>query len=340
MVNTMIDLSGRGFVAEYERLADEKDTIGCPGFDLTAEHVPPMVGDGRNIQIMWEYAKRLVEIAARHFPVIKPQKAYYEALGADGLWLLRKIVDYAHELGVLVILDAKRQDIGSTMRMYGIAVFDIDGVDACTTNTYLGPTFMPSKGCTGWMEWMEKGRIPICMGRTSNVEEAPELQDLVATLPERETIKGYERLLKPWDKLLGRPLKVFEWDVLLNMQLMHKVQELTGGVGSVASVIGATYPEEATLCRELVGDDMFFLVPGYKGPQGGTAVDAVRGLPKNGRRIITVNFSRGYSLEPWYDTKKQEARPGDPFDLIEETAIRNKAELAAARTEWIAMNAD
>jgi orotidine-5'-phosphate decarboxylase len=178
---------------------------------------------------------RVIILAATRVPVVKPQYAYYGAFGPEGIEMLIRLVKYAHELDLLVILDAKRADIGETVEQYGEEVFGEYGVNACTFVPYLGPTFDPS-----WMSWFKRGKMVIPMIRTSNPE--------AALLQDAKLVNGmlvYEQMAS-WVK---------EWHA--------KIAEETDGAGAVGGVVGATWPEQAPRCRELAGDDVFFLIPGY-----------------------------------------------------------------------------
>ncbi|MDP3997640.1 MAG: hypothetical protein Q8P73_04040, partial [bacterium] len=95
-----------------------------------------------------------------------------------------------------------------------------------------------------------------------------------------------------------------------------EMSAVTGGVGGVGGVVGATWPEQATRCRELAGDDVFFLIPGY-GAQGGTADDAVAGLSNSRDELMgVVNSSRGITLHSWWDKEAKQPREGDPLQLV------------------------
>jgi orotidine-5'-phosphate decarboxylase len=270
----------------------------CVGLDPTIEHVPPYFRRGIHgvtIGSIESYLFSVVNIAASRVVVVKPQYAYFAALGQDGLQLLTRIIKYAHELELLVILDAKRADIGDTMDAYGDEVFGEFGADACTFVPYLGPTFYPA-----WEYWLKKGKMPISMIRTSN-SEAALLQDFKL----ENGMLVYEQMaiwVKMWDEM---------------------IREKTEGIGRVGGVVGATWPEQAPRCRELAGDDVFFLIPGY-GTQGGGAEGAIGGLiDSHGEIMGTVNSSRGITLNSWWDKEKKVPRDGEPLDLV--TAAMNVA---------------
>src|SRR3989338_7326809 len=265
------------FTSRYlERVAKTKSVL-CVGLDPTPAHVQLILRSGYDsIKDIEHYIQRVIAMAAPLVPVVKPQVAYYSALGPDGLSMLRRLIDYAHSLGLLFILDAKRCDTVETMVQYGKEVFVQLDVDACTFIPYLGPTFNPS-----WLEWLAQGRMVITMVRTSN-PEAKVIQDLV--------VEGGVDDLKVYEYVAAC---AYEWNA--------EVRKLTNGAGSVGGGVGATWPEQAPRCRELAGDEVFFLIPGYGAGQGGDADGAVAALPNSrGELMGTINNSRGLTFYSWW----------------------------------------
>lgn len=277
------------FLNHYLDRVHQTKSVLCVGLDPTAKHVPPSFGDGKDLKNLKKYLEVVIDIAEKKVPVVKPQYAYYGAFGPEGIKLLQHVVNYAHKKGLLVILDAKRADIGETMEQYAEEVFGQYGVDACTFVPYLGSTFDPS-----WLEWLKQGKNAISMVRTSN-PEATQLQDL--RLKTGELV--YERMAK----------LVKEWD--------EDTRKKTDNIGGIGAIIGATWPEQAVKCREILGDNVFALIPGY-GTQGGGADGAVAGLPNSkGELVGAVNSSRGITLTSWFDKVKNEPKSGDPLKHIE-----------------------
>ena len=290
------------FVDRYFQRVQKTKSVLCVGLDPTPAHVPPAFRIGKTIDQIEGYLRQIIEIAAPRVPVIKPQIAYYSALGVEGEEMLERLILHAHSVGLLVILDAKRADIGDTMEQYGDEAFGRYRADACTFVPYLGPTFAPS-----WMKWLAECAMVIPMIRTSNPEAAV-IQDL---------------------ELKESGLKVYEYMAQLVATWHAKVSEATGGVGAVGGVVGATWPEQAVRCRELAGDDVFFLIPGY-GAQGGGADGAVGGLPNSrGELMGVVNSSRGITLSWWDNTKKQ-PREGNALELVKAAIGAANADLNAA----------
>jgi orotidine-5'-phosphate decarboxylase len=295
--------SSDSFIKRYLQRVATTNSVLCVGLDPTPAHVPPDLRRVNDIEDIKRYVHEVIDIAAPLVPVIKLQFAYYAALGPDGNEMLRLLVKYAQTLGLLVILDAKRSDIGQTMEQYGNEVFGRYNADACTFVPYFGDTFNPS-----WIKWLKQGRMVISMIRTSN-DEAAMIQDL--ELKESD-LKIYEHLAQ----------LVAAWDV--------KVAEVTDGAGSVGGVVGATWPEQASRCRQLAGDDVFFLIPGY-GAQGGGADGAVAGLPNSrGEPMGAANSSRAVTLTSWWDKDKKQPREGKALKLVKVAIEAANTDLNAA----------
>jgi orotidine-5'-phosphate decarboxylase len=214
-----------------------------------------------------EFNKGLIDALCGVVPAVKPQSAFYEQFGWQGMRALKETVDYAKSKGMFVIADAKRGDIGSTMEAYADAFlgktdiegcgFEPFGADALTVNGYLGSDGVAPalKAC----EKYDKGLFVLV--KTSNPSSC-EMQDIIA-----EGGPVYERmgaLCEDWG----------------NAQ---------SGYSSVGAVVGATFPEQLGLLRAKL-PHTFFLVPGY-GAQGGGAADAAPAFDKDGGGAV-VNASR------------------------------------------------
>lgn len=233
------------------------------------------------------YNKALIDALYDIVPAVKPQAAYYEMYGWQGVKTLAETIAYAKSKGMFVITDGKRNDIGTTMEAYATAhlgLTDIEGdsvtafgADALTVNGYLGsdginPVINVSKK-------MDTGMFVLV--KTSNPSSG-ELQNL--NLDSDETIYLHMgNLCEQWGS------------------------ELMGNYGysGVGAVVGATYPEQLTELRKAL-PHTFFLVPGY-GAQGGTADDIAGAFDSNGLGAI-VNSSRGIMCA-WQ--KEENCKPED-----------------------------
>lgn len=260
----------------------EKQNPTVAGLDPKLSYIPDFIKDeafakyGKILEGAAEailvYNKALIDALCDIVPAVKPQAAYYEMYGWQGVRALTETITYAKSKGMFVITDGKRNDIGTTMEAYATAhlgVTDVDGTeatafgaDALTVNGYLGadgivPVINVSKK-------MDTGMFVLV--KTSNPSSG-ELQNL--ELEGSETIYLHMgNLCEEWGK-----------------ELMGKY-----GYSGVGAVVGATYPQQLTeLRKELT--HTFFLVPGY-GAQGGTAKDIAGAFDSNGLGAI-VNSSRG-----------------------------------------------
>jgi len=235
----------------------QKNNPSVMGLDPRLEYIPPHIRDGKSVgDALFEFGKALIDATADILPAVKPQSAFYEMYGLEGVAALDKTIRYAKSAGLYVILDVKRGDIGSTAEAYAEAYFGkySAGADCVTVNPYLG-----SDGVMPFIKAAAKyNKAVFVLVKTSNPSSG-ELQD---------TDCG------------GRPL-------YMRVAELAKKWNATGRCGIVA---GATYPAQlAELRCEL--PEMFFLVPGY-GAQGGKAEDVALAADERGEGVI-VNSSRG-----------------------------------------------
>lgn len=223
----------------------------CVGLDPFPEKIPALFGDAReNLAALRDFFEGILDIAAGYAGVIKPQLGLFEPYGPEGVALARDLCAQAKARGLVVILDAKRGDIGTTAEGYARASlgpapgFDADCV---TINPYLGRDSL-----TPFISAAETaGKGVAVLVRTSN-PGARDLQDLDCS---------------------GAPL----WRRVAEM-LAPDAERLRGvsGWSSLMVVAGATYPEEAKALRAVLPHALF-LVPGF-GAQGASAAEALAGF--------------------------------------------------------------
>jgi orotidine-5'-phosphate decarboxylase len=212
------------------------------------------------------FCRGIVDAVGPYVVAVKPQSAFFEALGSDGVRALEEVCEYARSTGLLVLVDAKRGDIGSTARAYATAYVEPrDGApplaDAITASPYLGHDSVEPflAACR------RHGAGVFFLVRTSNAG-ATDVQDL--TLSD------------------GRPL----WQYLA--ALVHEWgQPLVGqaGLSSVGAVVGATYPRAVSEARRLMPQTPI-LLPGV-GAQGATPADVARAFT-SGPASALVTASR------------------------------------------------
>lgn len=283
----------------------EKKNPTVAGLDARIEYVPEYirkeafekygVGLKGAVEAIWQFNVGLIDALCDIVPAVKPQAAYYENLGWQGMEMLERTIRYAKEKGLFVIADIKRGDIGSTATAYAEGwlsgapiegqVFKSFDADCVTLNGYMGsdsikPFLEAAKG---------EGKCAFVLVKTSNPGSG-ELQDVKAA--DGRTI--YE--------VMGE----------LNEQIAAGT-EGKYGFTMAGAVTGATYPQQIQDLRSRL-PHTFFLVPGY-GAQGGTAADVKYAFNEKGHGAI-VNSSRGIMCA-WKKTG------GDGHDFKE--AARNAA---------------
>jgi orotidine-5'-phosphate decarboxylase len=236
----------------------------CVGIDPHPALLPALFGAGPEAAAKWGVA--LVERCAGRAAVVKPQAGLFERWGSRGLAALEQVCEAAHKAELMVILDAKRGDIGSTAEGYAegyLGEVSSCPCDAITVNPYMGiDTIEPFVSVAE-----RQGKGVVVLARTSN----PGSKDFQAKLVDGEPL--YLHVARALQPLIAR----------LRGQ---------GGWSGLMLVAGATGPEDARRLREAAGEALF-LVPGY-GAQGAGAQDAVAGFVRRGAMLEggVVNASR------------------------------------------------
>jgi orotidine-5'-phosphate decarboxylase len=223
------------------------------------------------------FCREVIDVVAPLVPAVKPQAAFFEQLGPAGMAALFEVIQHARAAGLIVIIDGKRNDIGSTAEAYAEAYLgsaaDVDptgsalpqtsawGGDALTVSPYLGDDSLRPFVDLG----QRHGNGVFVLVKTSN-PGGGQFQDLVVD---------------------GRPLYRHVGDFVERLAV-----ETTGqcGYGAVGAVVGATYPQQLAELRQAM-PHTWFLVPGY-GAQGGAARDVAPAFDAQGLGAV-VNSSRG-----------------------------------------------
>lgn len=230
------------------------------------------------IEMLYEFCIHIIDSVYDIVPAIKPQIAFFEKYGSKGLKVLEEVCRYAKKKELLVIVDVKRGDIGSTCEAYAEYYFGHDewslDCDAVTVNPYIGSdSIIPFlEKCIGG----DKGIFILV--KTSN-KSSIEIQDLIC-----EGKKVFEHVA----------------DLIVNLGKGYVGQK---GYSFVGAVVGGTFKEEGESLRKRL-KNFYFLVPGY-GAQGGVASDLPGYFNQDGLGAI-INSSRGiigaYQLEKYrYD---------------------------------------
>ncbi|MEH2934662.1 orotidine-5'-phosphate decarboxylase [Oscillospiraceae bacterium 21-37] len=291
----------------------EKQNPTVAGLDPKLSYIPEYIREesygkfGKTLEgaadALLAFNKGLIDGLCDIVPAVKPQAAYYEMYGWQGMRTLAETIAYAKSKGMFVITDGKRNDIGATMQAYACAhlgetevegeAIEAFGADALTVNGYLGTDGIDPllTVCAG----RDKGIFVLV--KTSNPSSG-EFQDQML-----------HAMYEPLYRAMG------------NM-CQHWGQKLPGkyGYSGVGAVVGATYPKQLKELRKALPDTIF-LVPGY-GAQGGAAADVAQGFDKNGLGAI-VNSSRGIMCA-W---QKENCDPKDFAGAARREALRMRDEI-------------
>ncbi len=315
----------RNFSDELVRKIAEMENPTVLGLDPKLDYIPDFIKEyaeqifpeeaaKATAKALWLFNKAIIDATCDIIPAVKVQYAYYEMYGIEALKTMLLTIRYAQKKGMLVISDAKRNDIGSTATAYAEGILGntdlllgenmpMTGSDAVTVNPYLG-----IDGVKPFIDVAKReGKGVFCLVRTSN-PSAGDFQDL--KLGDGRMV--YEAVAA----------KVNEWG-----------EELIGeeGFSSLGAVVGATWPEQAVQLRKAM-PKAIILVPGY-GAQGASADDAVASFTADGKGSI-VNASRSI-MTAW--KKNSELKP-DEFATaarLEAEDMKNKLNAALKNRKYV-----
>lgn len=294
-----------------DRLAAQVRLRGTPvlvGLDPRWEELPAVFTDSAasadrplRAATYVEFCCGVIDVVASLVPAVKPQAAFFEQLGPAGMTALWEVIQYARKAGLLVIVDGKRNDIGTTAAAYADGFLGADtehgsawGADALTVSPYLGEDSLQP-----FVDLCRRREAGIfVLVKTSN-PGGGKFQDLVVD---------------------GRPL----YD-----HVGQCVEAMAGqtlgqcGYGAVGAVVGATYPRQLAELRATM-PRTWFLVPGF-GSQGGTAKDVAGAFDDDGlgaivnssRAIIFAHARREYAAK-FGPERWQDAVAAATHDMIEQ----------------------
>ncbi len=226
------------FIDKLLKASQRNDSWLCIGLDPDPELMP-------KVKVL-DFNKALIESTADLVCAYKPNFAFYEALGTEGLDSLQKTIEFI-PTSIPVIGDAKRGDIGNTAKAYARALFTTFGCDAATVNPYLG-----FDAIEPFLQYKDKGVFILC--RTSN-PGAVDFQSIIGS----SGLPLYEMVAQ----------KASEWNIHNNIGL----------------VVGATYPEEVKCIRQLC-PEMPLLIPGIGSQGGDLALAVKYGTDAKGEKAI------------------------------------------------------
>ncbi len=246
------------FTDQLIKKSKETNSIVCMGLDPVLEKIPLK---GATEQVLEKFFTDILNaaISENTLPsIVKPNIAFYEQYGFEGLRALKKIITAYQKQNIPVLLDAKRADIGKTSAAYAKNLFDFWGADAITVAPYMG-----TDSVSPFIEYCKKDKGVYILARTSN-KGAVDLQNLLVN------------------------------KTPLYMKTAQKITEWSKDSG-VGAVVGATYPKELeSISKYFVQSkkQIPLLIPGV-GAQGGSAKEVVQALKntKNPLSIHRINSS-------------------------------------------------
>jgi orotidine-5'-phosphate decarboxylase len=260
-----------GFAARLTDSIRARNSVLCAGIDPHMDRIPSLFHQKDKASAVRDWAFELIPLLAGLAPVIKPQAAMFEQLGVRGMQILADLSQAAMAEGLMVIMDAKRGDIGSTAKAYAEGWLGHDAgfpSDALTINPYLGRDSLDP--FVAKARQSDSGLFALL--RTSN----PGSQDvqMIPSADNRPVFHHVADMIRPFMETLTD----------------------SSGFSSFGVVVGATWPDESVALRRML-PECLFLIPGY-GAQGGSAADALAGLVKGpeGWEGGLINSSRSLTM--------------------------------------------
>ena len=270
------------------------------GIDPEWDKLPDCYKTGASAQTegILSWAADVINAVADIVPAIKPQMAFFEVFGPEGVRIHQQVVQYAHEKGLIVVDDSKRNDIGNTARAYAYAHLAKGGpinADLMTVSPFLGTDSIQPFIDTA----VKDGKGIFILVKTSNPSSAE--------ISEAKNTQGEK--LRDW---------LAEY-----IHTAGRNHVGTYGYSGIGAVVGATFPEEAKALRKIMQNN-FFLVPGF-GAQGGGAKDIIPCFNSDGLGAV-VSSSRGILYKhlelPEFDNRK-----GSYLDIVRKQATKMQQEV-------------
>lgn len=251
------------FANTLHAAVDDKQSVLCLGLDPHWDRIPEFLkADCEPAEAILKFLVPIIDACEPHIVAVKPQIAFFEVFGSAGFAAFEKICMYAKAKGLIVIVDAKRGDIGSTAEAYAESYLGKNRpYDALTVNPYMG----------------EDTLIPF-------VEKAKENEKGIFVLVKTSNLGSGDFQDQPVGEELLHEV------VARTVSRVGTLDMTSENFSSVGAVVGATYPDELSLLRSDMPAQIF-LIPGY-GAQGGKAEDLKPAFYSNGHGAI-VNSSRG-----------------------------------------------
>ncbi len=264
-------------------------------------------------EVIYEFNCDIIDVVANLVPAVKPQMAFYEKYGSYGVATFEKTVAYAKSKGLVVIEDAKRNDIGNTAKAYADghlgevqtlsgSYTPAFGVDFLTVTPFLG-----SESLNPFVDVCEKNKKGLfVLVKTSNTSSG-DIQDV--TTEEGLTISQ----------------NIATYVAEHSKSCIGKY-----GYSSIGAVVGATYPEEAASLRKIMSKN-YFLVPGY-GAQGGGSKDILPCFNADGLGAI-INSSRGILYTHMSDDERNSCTRVAYLNSVKNAVIKMQKDIYATLKE-------
>ncbi len=243
------------FLDKLLAVSRQQDSLLCVGLDPEQERLPSRLHNMPAARAVTYFCQAIIEATAPYVCAFKPNLAFFEVLGPEGMYVFQKVLQAVPE-HIPIIVDAKRGDLGNTARNYAATVFDIYACDAVTVNPYLG-----YDSVAPFLAYEEKAVFFLC--RTSN-PSAHDFQDLLVCEEKGHVRPLYEEIAK-------------------RVQLWNRI-------GNCGLVVGATYPQELNTIRAMC-PDMPILIPGVGAQGGNLEASVLAGVDVSGEKAI-ISVSR------------------------------------------------
>ena len=256
---------------------------------------------------IFDFNKDIIDTVYDLVPAVKPQIAFYEKYGSYGIKAFENTVKYAKSKGLIVITDAKRNDIGNTAKAYADAhLGTVELIDGSTAPSFdsdfltVSP-FLGSESLAPFIDvCKEYDKGVFVLVKTSN-KTSGEIQDVITEKGISVSQSLAEYVFKNADSCIGRY-----------------------GYSSIGAVVGATYPDEARILRKMMPNS-YFLVPGY-GAQGGGADEIVHCFNPDGLGAI-VNSSRAVLFTHLSDKERNLCSKSEYLNSVRKAVERMKCDI-------------
>jgi len=248
------------FIKNLEETINRKESLICVGLDPDPNQM--------QVHDLLEFCKRIIEEVVPYVAAIKPNLAFFEAFGLEGITTLERVVAFAKEVAPEVILigDAKRGDISSSMEKYAKAMFEAWDFDAATVNPFAGRDSIEP-----FLQYKDKGVLVWCKSSNPDGSQFQNIGD--------DDKSGLGSVYKTIAREANK------WNFNQNVGL----------------VVGATYPNELEAVRQ-ISPDLPILVPGIGSQHGDLYASVVGGISKSKYNLLisssrNIIYSSGNSVD-------------------------------------------